>query len=126
MRCKGTKKGVVSYYECIPKELIELCLGCVMPDCKGNCETYSALSRELLDRRPVNKRGVKPKPHVFRGYTVTAIDMSRILQLDKNTVYRKLREGLSMEEIYELYESGTDERRNRKSKRKAQVHALRV
>ena len=100
-----------SYYESMPRELIDMCLECKKRKCGGNCKRYDDKEREINRYGRVDNEGnLLPKggsvarKHYFRGGYVTDAQMAEMCDVSLRTVRRARVKGKSMEEIYVYYE----------------------
>lgn len=112
---KGAKCGGISAYELMPRELLDMCLGCRRARCPGSCSAYKRRERELMNGgkkdkngNPVGARGKAAKTWPFRGKCVTVKHMAVLCERSESLVHRRLREGMSMEDIYRLYGKKSD------------------
>lgn len=112
---KGTKRGGISVYELLPRELLDMCLECRRKRCSGTCSVYKQRERELINSskkdkngNPVGARGKAAKTWPFRGKRVTAKYMAMLCDRSESIVHRCLRDGMSMEDIYRLYGKKSD------------------
>lgn len=112
---KGTKRGAVSAYELLPRELLDMCLDCKRKRCVGTCSSYKHRERELMNGgkkdkngNPIGARGKAAKTWPFRGKCVTAKYMAMLCDRSESMVHRRLRDGMSMEDIYRLYGKKAD------------------
>ena len=112
---KGTKRGGISAYEFLPKELLDMCLECRRARCPGTCSAYKRRERELMNGgkrdkngNPIGTRGKAAKVYPFRGSRITAMHMAELCGYSESLVRRRLREGMSMEEIYRHYGKKSD------------------
>lgn len=112
---KGTKRSGISAYELLPRELLDMCLECRRKRCTGTCNAYKQRERELMNGgkkdkngNPVGARGKAVKTWPFRGKRVTVKHMAVMCERSESLVHRRLREGMSMEDIYRLYGKKSD------------------
>ena len=112
---KGAKCGGISAYELMPRELLDMCLECRHVRCNGACAAYKNRERELMNGgkkdkngNPVGARGKAAKTWSFRGKRVTVKHMAMLCDRSESLVHRRLREGMSMEDIYRLYGKKSD------------------
>ena len=100
-----------SHYEDMPKELINMCLECKRVRCTGNCRRYEEKEREINKNSAMvransgyKKRGIAAEKYPFRGERISAAEMAERLGIHPATVRRHLKKGLTMEDIYRLYD----------------------
>lgn len=112
---KGAKLGNVSVYELMPRELLDMCLECKHVRCNGSCSAYRQRERELMNGgkkdkngNPVGVRGKSAKMWPFRGKRITAKHMAMLCDRSESLIQRRLRDGMSMEDIYRLYGKKSD------------------
>lgn len=100
-----------TYYEMMPKELVEMCLKCKRENCRGNCKRYADREREINSGGRIDNEGkLLPKggsiarKYSFRGGYITDSEMAELLGISLKTVRNARRRGMEMEEIYRYYE----------------------
>lgn len=100
----------VTHYEKMPRELIDLCLECKRPTCSGDCQTYSSYAKKFTEASPLarpgsgtGKRGRIPYEFKFRDGYITVPEMVEMLGVTKTSIYRHLKKGETMDEIYEFF-----------------------
>lgn len=100
-----------SYYEIMPRELIDMCLDCKRERCTGNCRRYEEKEREVNfggrvdnEGNRLPSRGSAAKKHYFRGGYVTDRQMAEMLNVGITTIRKARAKGMEMEEIYRYYE----------------------
>lgn len=108
---KRYNERYASHYENMPKELIDMCLECKRARCTGNCRLYEEKERELNKNSAMvrgnsgyKKRGIVAEKYPFRGDRISAAEMAERLGIHPSTVRRHLKKGLTMEDIYSLYD----------------------
>lgn len=112
-------------FERVRRRLAEICLNCNHVRCTGKCARYTHQARAVLRGEDVPLDGPvlmqqdwdvgqssamigrPPKLIVFRDRQYTLAELAALCTCHKRTVQRRIHDGWSIEEIYQLYSRRT-------------------
>lgn len=107
----GRREDSPTYYEMMPKELVDMCLKCKRENCRGNCKRYADREREINSGGRIDnegnllpKGGSAARKYLFRGTYITDKDMADMCDVNISSVRKMRKRGKSMEDIYRFYE----------------------